>query len=83
MEFRGFQGFQYKRAYLAVKLKAKYLHGQKVYAEFYVSAHEFLGYHLFTQQPGDVVFKDSIYDQGNEPFLPILKLMLTQLLMIP
>jgi hypothetical protein len=36
MEYRGFQGFQYKRAYLAVPLKAKIPAQTKVYAEFYV-----------------------------------------------
>jgi hypothetical protein len=66
MEFRGFQGFQYKRSYLAVKLDSKIPEESKVYAEFYVSAHEFLGFHLHTNNLGMWLSEDSIYDKGVE-----------------
>lgn len=69
MEWRGYQGWQHKRSYLAVPLKAKIPAQTKVYAEFYVSAHEFLEKDFYTNNLGLWLSKDSIYDQGNELIL--------------
>lgn len=69
MEWRGYQGFQNKRTYLAVPLKAKIPAQSKVYAEFYISAHEFRGKDFYTNNLGMWLSKDSIYDQGNELIL--------------